>query len=382
MPILWRYLLSNYLKVLLLCLTGFISILLTTRLDEIAHFATLGPEGIYILLFTLHQIPYILPIALPISCLISSMILIQRLSRTHELTAMRAAGLSLKSILAPILFAAAFLSLANFFVVSEMSTHSHLSTGLLKNELRSINPLLLLHNKHLMKLRGIFFYVLGPYKMGESASDAIIAMPNHHERRINVMLAGNLSSSSSSFKGENLAIFTSLTEDFEKKHDNMVVENIGESKTSIKDFSQMMQKRVWTLNNDHLRLPLLLVRLENEKKALKTALDEGEEISRQKQIRRSIYRIHTEIVRRFSVALAVFSFTLMGAAFGMNIGRYQTNRKLFAVISLSGLFLVSYFAGKGIDHLPEASMALYLCPHLLIGSLSIWNLRKISRGVE
>lgn len=98
MPIVWRYLLSHYLKVLVLCVTAFIAVLLTTRLDEIAHFASMGPEGFYIILYTLYQIPYILPIAIPISCLISSILLIQRLSRSHELTALRASGMGLKTI--------------------------------------------------------------------------------------------------------------------------------------------------------------------------------------------------------------------------------------------------------------------------------------------
>ncbi|MCE5316519.1 MAG: LptF/LptG family permease, partial [Parachlamydia sp.] len=136
MPVLWRYLLGHYLKVLLLCVVTFIAILLTTRLDEIAHFATMGPEGLAIIAFALHQIPYILPIAIPISCLISAMLLMQRLSQTHELTALRAAGLSFYNILCPLLIAAAALSIANFYIVSELSTHSHLTTGKLKNELR------------------------------------------------------------------------------------------------------------------------------------------------------------------------------------------------------------------------------------------------------
>jgi lipopolysaccharide export system permease protein len=86
-PIIWRYLLAHYLKVLLFCTVAFIALLLTLRLEEIAHFATLGPQGIYILYFTFYQIPYILPIALPISALISSMILVGYLCKNNEMTA-------------------------------------------------------------------------------------------------------------------------------------------------------------------------------------------------------------------------------------------------------------------------------------------------------
>jgi lipopolysaccharide export system permease protein len=382
MPIIWRYLLGHYLKVLIFCVVAFIAILLTTRLDEIAHFATLGPEGFYILMFTLHQIPYILPIALPIACLISSILLIQRLSRTHELTALRAAGIGLKGILAPILFAAGLLSIANFYVVSELATHSHLTTSLLKNELRSINPLLLLHNKHLMRLKGIFFNTLGPSKIGELATDVIIATPDKHHERINVMLAGSLRAGSNQFVAHRVTLFTSLDHDLMEKQDKLVVENIENADTTLQDFAQIMQKKVWTLNNDHLRMPLLVAQLSHEKKSLAESIAQNEPISTQKQIKRSIHRIYSEIYRRFSVAIAVFTFTLMGAAFGISISRQHSNRGLIFVIGLASLYLIAFFAAKAVDHLVATAALFYFAPHVLMIMASIWSLNRATRGVE
>lgn len=89
MPILWRYLLKNYFQVFFLCVTGFISILLVTRVQEIARLAALNSQIDIIILFTLCQIPYILPIAIPISGLISAILLVQRLSHTQELSTLR-----------------------------------------------------------------------------------------------------------------------------------------------------------------------------------------------------------------------------------------------------------------------------------------------------
>jgi lipopolysaccharide export system permease protein len=355
---------------------------MTTRLDEIAHFATLGPEGVYILLFTFYQIPYILPIAIPVSCLISSILLIQRLSRTHELTALRASGMGLLSILAPILLASIFLSLANFYIVSELSTHSHLSTNMLKNELRSINPLLLLHNKHLMKLKGIFFNTLGSSKLGETASDVVIAMPNKNNSRINVMFAKNLSAYTTQFVSTGVTVITSLDADHDDKHDHLVIENIQEITTSIKDFAQMLQKRVWSLNNDHLRSPLLLIKLNEEKQLLANAKLELKPASFQKQIQRNIDRCYSEMARRLSVALAVFTFTLMGASFGISISRNKSNKGFFFVIALGAFTLVAFFAAKGIDHLLVASTILYLFPHALIIVASLWTLNRVTKGIE
>lgn len=382
MPIIWRYLLSHFLKVFLLCVVAFVLVLMTTRLDEIAHFATLGPEGFYILLFTFYQIPYILPIAIPVSCLISSILLIQRLSRSHELTALRASGMGLMGVLAPILFASIFLSLANFYIVSELSTHSHLSTNMLKNELRSINPLLLLHNKHLMKLKGIFFNTLGASKIGESASDVVIAMPNKNNGRINVMFAKNLNAHTTQFVSKGVTLVTALDAEDDQRHDHLIVENIGEINTSIKDFAQMLQKKVWTLNNDHLRSPLLLTKLKDEQEALALAKAEQKPLSSQKEIKRSIHRCYSEIIRRLSVALAVFTFTLMGACFGISISRSKSNKGLIWVIALGSLTLIAFFTAKGIDHLIVASSMLYLLPHLIIILASLWTLNRISRGIE
>ncbi|HEY4831929.1 MAG TPA: LptF/LptG family permease, partial [Waddliaceae bacterium] len=120
MPIFWWYLLKNYLNVLLLSLFSFVAILLISRLEEIAQFAAMGAKFSYLIIFTLYQIPYILPIAIPISCLISAMILFQRLSSTHEFTALRSCGIALSRIITPILLASLFLSVGCFYITSEM----------------------------------------------------------------------------------------------------------------------------------------------------------------------------------------------------------------------------------------------------------------------
>ncbi len=157
------------------------------------HYASLGAPIGALLIFTFHQMFYILPIAIPLSCLIASFILIQRLSKTHELTALRSCGFSFKDILTPILITAAFISLLNFWVISELATNSHLQTNLLKSELRSVNPLLLLHNKNLMRMKGFYLDSLGSSRIGEFATDVILALPGKHQQRLNLFIAKKVS---------------------------------------------------------------------------------------------------------------------------------------------------------------------------------------------
>ena len=184
-PLLWRFIAGHYLKVFLFSTAALVLCLMTLRLEEIAHFASIDPSQEYTLWFVLYQVPYILPIAIPLACLISSMILMQRLSTSHEISALRSLGYSLKSIFAPILLIALLISTANLFITSEVAAYTHLKTNLLKTEIRSLNPLLLLHNKHLLQVKGIFFDALGPSKMGEFASDVVVAMPGKVGSRMN-----------------------------------------------------------------------------------------------------------------------------------------------------------------------------------------------------
>ena len=120
-PILWRYALQGYLRVFFLSVCTFIAVLLVSRFKEIARFAALSSDPLKTGLFLVYQFPLILPMAIPISALIASILLFQRLSRTYELTALRASGLSLGSILSPLLFGSLLPSLLNFSLAAEIS---------------------------------------------------------------------------------------------------------------------------------------------------------------------------------------------------------------------------------------------------------------------
>lgn len=382
MPIIWRYLINQFLTTTLLCVCAFVAILLTIRLDEIAHFIALGAPISLIVRFTLYQIPYILPIAIPISCLIGSLILVQRFSSTHELTALRSSGFALRDILAPILLIAILLSLLNFWVISEVATHSHYTTNTLKSELRAINPLLLLNNKHLMRLKGLYFNALGPSRIGESASDVILAIPNNHHERMNLLIAQQFTSSPSEFTGKGVTLISGLNSTEENNgFDHLLVENMGETITSVKDLSQVLQKSVWTLNNDYLSFSLLLTRIEELTNQLVIA-KEDKNIDRVKETRAQLTRSLADIARRLSIAFAVFSFTLLGLACGISIGRQKDRKSLFIAIGLTAFYLICFFVAKGLDRNWPLAISLYMLPPAILILTSTILLRRVARGIE
>lgn len=378
----FRYLSNNFFKTFLYCVLTFIAVLMTTRIDDIARIATMGPGSKTFLFYILYQIPYILPIAIPVSCLISSILLMQRLSVSHELTALRAAGLSIRNIITPILLAGCFLSIANFFIISELATRSHLSSNILKKELQSINPLLLLRNKQLMQIKGFYFDALGQSKLGEFASDVIFASSNKEDSRINVMFAKDFNTSMNLFHGKGVTIVSSLKSEKKSEYDPMIIENIGDTTSTLKELGQFIDKKVWRLNNDYLTMPLLLVRIAEEKHALTLSKASEEPRGIQKNHERAINRGYSEIVRRVSVGFAVFVFTLLGATFGISISRNRSQKSVIYVICLASFYLCCFFSAQGLSDQFLAPALLYTVPLVLIVALSVMMLRKIEKGIE
>ena len=392
MPIYWRYLLAHYLKILILSVLAFIAILLTMRLEEIAQFAALGPSLFHVVWFTLQQIPYILPIALPISAILSALLLMNHLSDSGELTALRASGVSLSYLFAPLLLMGCFLSLLNFFILSEISTATHLNAGLSKSQLRAINPLLLMSNKHVMKLKGFYFDVMGPSHVGEFVEDFVFVSPNKRTNRVNMMVAKRLKVIEGYLIGEQATFLTeqseslgeSLGESLEKNSLNegkLLIENLESMRTEIGDFSRLFDKKTLSLNNDHLSFAQLLVRQNEVQQRLRQLQETGSSKAETHELVEQLRASWSEEVRRISVGVSVLSFTLMGLAFGMHASRRRSHWGLCAVIFLTTLFLAAFFIGKSFETQFLIAALLYLVPHLLIWSTSCYAVSRVSRGV-
>jgi lipopolysaccharide export system permease protein len=122
MRILTRYVCRHFLRLFGLGLFSFLNIYLIVefieRIDDfIEHQASLGNSAAYFL----YKIPMILYLITPVAILLSAVLSLLILGRNNELTAMRACGVSLYRISAPILgmgiLASGLLFLANEFVI-------------------------------------------------------------------------------------------------------------------------------------------------------------------------------------------------------------------------------------------------------------------------
>jgi len=376
--IVYRYLLFEYLKVLTLCLISFIAILLTTRLEEIAYFAAAGGRGLTILKFILLQIPYVLPIVLPIASLVSGIVLSMRLSHSQELTTLRASGLSIWRVLTPVLVTSAFLSILNFVVVSEVATESVLQTRLLQRQMTLINPLTLIQQKHLIRHRDLYINAKNPVLSRNAIEGLTVAIWNQRTRRINLVTTQDLLFEEPMIKSRGLTMFASFNPNKRNQFDNLYLENIADTSMDVEGFSLYLKHQTTRLNDDYLRMGMLWSYLDILKEKAREATDP----SRKKELKIKIAKGYSEILRRFSIGITVFTLTLLGLSFGIQTSRQPTFRNAYYVIGLASILLVCIFSAKAVMDQVWLTSGLYFIPPVIITVLSIWNINRISRGME
>ena len=355
MPILWRYLLSGFFRIFFLSVSSFVIILLVSRFKEIARFGALSASLLKTLLFTCYQIPLILPLALPLSALIASLVLFQKMSQSFELNALRASGVSLPSILTPILFSSLFITFLNFELTSDLSPLCRRAAKETIYYETSSNPLVLLQRQNLVKAKDCYIK-MRLSNTGLIAKDLFLITHNQNQDRLSLISAKKLSVLDSQLEGHDVALITHLKPEKEGQFDPLVIENEAWMTTDAAALSSSLKKRRPHLDPASLELPML--RLHGQG---------GEKLEKKSFV---------DILRRVSLSLAVFTFTFLGCAYGIEQGRSPSKKSLFTALFLALFLLMSYLLGKEFKSTPLLALTIFLLPHPFLWFLSLRRVLK------
>jgi lipopolysaccharide export system permease protein len=367
MPILWRYLFREYLKIFFLSILAFICVLLITRLKQIAIFATLASDIFSLILFILYQFPYILPIAISISCLISSTILFQRMSIMHEMTAFRSLGISLKQLLEPLLLLAIVLSILNFFIISELTPRCKYKTKELFYKNTSMNPLILLQRRQKMSNIKDSYVEISTKNKDLVAKDLLIISPNKSNERLCMFTAKNLMIQNENLIGKNVSLISYINSNKEKYFDNLMIENQSNMSTKSDAITQFIKAKEWDMNITAMPIKMLLIHTKQKKT---------------KYNKKQCERAQIEIARRFGFALSTFCFTFVGASFGISIYRVSSKKNILIVSLLTLLILFSFTLGRALKRYVVLSIIAFILPQIIAVFFTANRLKKISRGYE
>ena len=365
MPILWRYLLRNYLQVFALNVAGFISILLVTRFQTIARFAAASSSKLSIFKFVLQQIPFILPLALPISCLIAALILFRRMSHSGELTALRISGLGILTISFPLITCGLLMGMLNFTIVSEIAPPCRALSKGLAYQMIALNPLSLFQKETLIKLKNTYVDIK-VLKSGKYAEDVCFITKNLSNQRLGLMIAKKLSLKDQKLSGKDVTFISSITPKNLDSFDHLVIENQAEMETHSDQVTQYLRSSDWNFNYDYLNLRMLQA---------KNKIENGKDSKFNS-------KMIEEVARRISLGLAAFTFTLTGIAFGIDLSRTGKYKKILMAMALLVFYLICFIAAKSIKHNGPLSTSFLLIPHIFIFLACIYSFKQIAKGVQ
>ena len=362
MPKIWKYTLGRFGRILSLSALGFVALMLVMRLSDIAKFATQSSEFKPISLFILYQIPYILPIALPVSCFLAAILTMRSLCDGNELSAFRAAGLSLYTIATPVLCLSLFLVLLNFYFASELTPYCRGKSRDLIYQATAENPLYLLQkSKHLR-----FPDVEVDLKMVEPkmrAKNFVFAMFNPKSERLNFILARGLKLKNNILQGKCVTAISSMQKN--EGFDHLVIENVKKTQMPSHEIAALLRKPKMTTTYDGLPFKLMRIKAKQEGHRSKTK-------------RRFLF----EVTRRASYGLAPLSFTGVGLSFGIYVGRRKNKKPLILGSLLAALMLISSLIGKSFEAFPLYAFLCYFLPHPFAWFWALRHKQRREKGIE
>jgi lipopolysaccharide export system permease protein len=160
LDIISRYVTRDFLVTLLLTLAVFTFVMCVGAIIKAIDLFAKGLSGWLIIQAFIRNIPFILSFSIPISTLTSSLLVFSRLSMDGEITAMRACGLSLWQIVAPVILVAVLLSMFCIYLNCWAAPDAHLAR---RKMLRSVDigdPINLLEEGRFVRdFPGVMVYV-------------------------------------------------------------------------------------------------------------------------------------------------------------------------------------------------------------------------------
>lgn len=370
MPLLFRYLSFQFFRLFFLALLTSIAVALLLRIEGIAQIAYLGTKLRTLLLFTLTQIPYFLPLLLPLSALIAGLLLFQRLSSTRVFTALQTHGISLPTLLSPLLAIGLFLSMSNFFIASELAPRAHVASKEIAHRWSLTNPFVCMQQLQRFQLHDLYFE-MELLKGGEAAKNLLLVLPHVASHRLQLVLIRDALYTGTELIGSDVTWVSAQESHLPDAFDHLMIENERRATTSSLDSLRLMEEPSWKLPNDYLTLPLLRLRMADLRQ------ERFENYLLESYFSKALRRAYADLFRRFSLGIAPLSFLFLGCSFGMHHGRMESRRKLLILLPLTAFALFAFSFAKQAGESLSLALLFYLLPHLLMGGASLLQLRRL-----
>lgn len=324
-------------------------------------------------------IPFVISFALPLGMLTGVLLTLGRLSADSEITAMRASGLSLTRIARPVFLLGVVGMLAGLYVNFEsmpwarVEYHRQLAAAVRTNPLSFIVP-----KTFISQFPGVIIYV--GEKQGAVLRDFWLWKLDA-ERRVTQFVRGE----SGHFEFDENAgeLVLTLTRVVVEDREEKAPENLAEvarvgSSDKYGPQRLSIERLFGSETGIKTKLPWMTYRqLQAEQLRLSAETVSPAEA---KEHARAAMKVRLTVQDKFTTALAVLSFALVGVPLGIRVSRRETSANLgVAVLLALGYYLLTVMVGW-LDRHPEYRPDLLLwIPNLVFIGLGLWLFARIDR---
>jgi lipopolysaccharide export system permease protein len=378
MKLLHRYILGS---VAATCLASvgvltFIMMLVNVGRDLLGYMLAgqLAPDTVLRLIWLL--VPFSISFALPMGMLTGVLLVLGRMSSDREITALRAAGMSVAGMSAPIFFFAlcgtALSAYVNFYAMpyARVAYHRELADALRVNPLSFIVP-----KTFIREFPGRVIYV--SEKRGEVLKDLWVWELDKQNR---VKQSARAESGRLVFDEPGNKLVLTLEHAQAEVRDEKDPENFATLRGALSwdkatfdlpldklTGKQTVNVKVKWLNFDQLMAERR--RLEQPDPAVPPA-----ERARQR------IRIQTVIQEKFAIAFSVLAFALVAVPLGIKVSRKETSANLGIAVALAiGYYFITVIVGW-FDNKPDLRPDLLMwVPNLAFQALGVWMFRRVDR---
>lgn len=351
-PRTWTYLLSSFLKTFALSACILSLILFISRFQDIARFSAMVGSPLLTGRYILYQLPYILPFTLILSSFIACYSIGKNLSSSHELTALRVAGLSLFSIFTPIRYCLFSIAILCALLTFAYHPYSKARIAQLIAEVNTKNPFILLKNSktHSNKRIQILFEESSSF---EGIKNALCAVYNEKTNSLDMFLAEKVELSETELYAEKASFISTRPE-------GILIEDIGNMNMHLQTFSEWVEKNTKLLSVYSIPFTTHFYRF--------------------------LSSPETEHFFFFAAGQALFYplgvLTLSQVALyaSLSIGRKKNYVQWFLLLFSFLLTFTCYMIAKSLESIPLISCLAFLSPFFVLPFLIEWMRRRIERG--
>lgn len=366
MKILHKYIGKSLLVTFIVTLLVMIGILCLGNLLKIADLIVKGLDAGLLFKFFFFLIISLLQYAIPMAILTATLLVFGRLSADNEITGMRAGGIGLATITAPVFFLAALLTFFCLYLHNTAIPNYNFAIRKLKTQIGLQDPEFLLEPGERVKLPGYEIYVK---EKKDGVYHQVLIHQYEEERRISAIFAERASiTREPGQEGFTLKLYEGTLDEYDKKNPQISTHTtFGEldypiNLKALYEKPGKISKRTKDMTRPELRQARRQLVLLN-----RTA-------------RSKVSKMTTELHMRLSLSLACLSFVIISIPLAIKAHRSEKSIGMALSLVLIFIFYIFIAYAKAVAEYPERYPQFIIwIPNILYGGLGMFWIAKFTR---